>query len=1539
MDYPYGLWQPNYIPVLEVVATIWLDASENGHQFTFYSQAAGGSQRMESVIARPGCDAPRSVTWADGTTSVIPAHSTCIQVRLGSGMIFSLVRAADFSGSPQLANSGQGYTGQPPAVWQFFGAFPPFPLSARSLQTVQFRINAVRAEDTFSVVHADTYEADVELGATGAVQSFDANGNFIDELSYLNAKAQVDAGQAWWYLRDNNTGETFAVSATDIFDGWQPVYLARPVGSLALNIFGGRAHHALQLRQFTAAGQEIRARDIPTADPMGGMLPTSFLWHWDYLVNFGEYGPYFSTAASIDLILGDDPSDPSGSRGFRLFDADSGEHSAFFPASTLGGGTLDLSSSWYTPPVSQPLLVSTTRWFHRLALRHGHGEEFPVINGATQGDTSFDPSGNAWWNDYGIFTATAQRRDMAGCTNYVIIDYTTGEISPNNATDLGGWVSHDAPSVLTAGADGEDGIALVWQPGTVPQGAQPPTSYKIRRQAPGGSWEVIATASPSVTAYRDAPVEYRVSYTYRVQGVYAEGRSLPASDVTAANFSRTRDTDGDLLPDWWEFANGLNLNSSADADLDADGDGCTNSEEYLAGTDPTDYYNGVPPIITLVSGDAQTSLPGEPLDYPLVVLVTRGGVPLKNAPVKFAVAQTGIATIQSGKIVAQPGDTPEDFLSLVTNHSGHAKVYFQQPARARVRSRITVTAVTGKRTARAEFRAVTTAYPTGGGDPGGDDPDTDPDGDWDSDGLTNAEEMEIGSDPQNEQSDDDGVADGADSMPADGDISFPRAGAPHYALIDIGPGTISGINGKGQVVGTVPAAEGSTDDPVAFFCDKGERKILQAPPNGRKPEPRAINDSGTIVGRAQFKVPGSNPTEYNWRAAHWATADSQPTDLGSLGKITTTGNSEEAKAKKPGEWGTSQAVAINNNGMIVGESTHHFPGTEHEGYYDMGDCKKAVRFNVGGKPTPLGPGKVDDWKVSNSVIALSEGGVAVGMTEDEHSGGGYKGAALWDNGAFSEELGEDFEPTGITTAPPDDTRYKYYVTGITTDIDDPQPSPSGGGTTVTDTGARLKLMSIESGYFVTKNLPTAGAIGITTKGLAFVGGSNVWRNGNDEDLTADISVPDDSTFDGVGVLSANGIFGGSITITSAPTPAAVAGDPPPDPPANKKTVIGEIVQFKPRDVLSEGFDPPMKEDKDPITGLTDKADWVPWTSVAKSGTNNTNDRVRVVLGNPANASLYELRVADDGVSDNLISATFSAIPPKFTAETDITITGKPGDNTIGTAVVEVWTKGNPAQGIAPAAVARLKVMVLPPRGPININFYVLRHSIGVGDKFMRQPIDDASLASASAYVLSAPGVAKLTDMRDEINARMAPCAVKVALGSNLAPDKIIPFDVPQPPATARNYGFDFAERSSLIQREAEFTGHCNFLLTPNVLDAAGGIFIYGTKLIALRVDTFIGHAIEHNPKFAGEDAVGATLSMKRIAAHEFGHFLTMSTRDPIWNKGPLFWKTGHDPDQYPAGSSKLMKIGTGLKIDPGSGRWTRHEDWKAANERAGEIVP
>ena len=55
------------------------------------------------------------------------------------------------------------------------------------------------------------------------------------------------------------------------------------------------------------------------------------------------------------------------------------------------------------------------------------------------------------------------------------------------------------------------------------------------------------------------------------------------------------DTDGDGMPDDWEKKYGLDANQADDNSSDKDGDGYTNVEEYLNGTDPTEFVDYTKP--------------------------------------------------------------------------------------------------------------------------------------------------------------------------------------------------------------------------------------------------------------------------------------------------------------------------------------------------------------------------------------------------------------------------------------------------------------------------------------------------------------------------------------------------------------------------------------------------------------------------------------------------------------------------------------------------------------------------------------------------------------------------------------------------------------------------------------------------------------------------------------------------------------------------------------------------------------------------------
>jgi len=144
---------------------------------------------------------------------------------------------------------------------------------------------------------------------------------------------------------------------------------------------------------------------------------------------------------------------------------------------------------------------------------------------------------------------------------------------------------------------------------------------------------------------------------------------LPVTENSKA-FLRVRVFEGQTLPDDWQIANFGHV--GVDPSGDADGDGRSNFEEFLKDTDPNDYYDGVAPEVTVVSGDSQYGDPSSVLALPLVVKVTHQSQPLVNAPVEFRVPP------DSGAFSQSPAQFSEAIV-IRTSDSGLATAYFRLP--------------------------------------------------------------------------------------------------------------------------------------------------------------------------------------------------------------------------------------------------------------------------------------------------------------------------------------------------------------------------------------------------------------------------------------------------------------------------------------------------------------------------------------------------------------------------------------------------------------------------------------------------------------------------------------------------------------------------------------------------------------------------------------------------------------------------------------------------------------------------------------------
>ncbi len=148
----------------------------------------------------------------------------------------------------------------------------------------------------------------------------------------------------------------------------------------------------------------------------------------------------------------------------------------------------------------------------------------------------------------------------------------------------------------------------------------------------------------------------------------------------------TPDADNDGLPDNWELEHFGNLAQGGGDD--PDGDGLSNLQEYLQGSNPTDYFNGATPVLTMASANPQTGNPGQLLPAALAVRVAdAAGNAYANASVIFTVISGG------GSLQVTNSATAGSTRTVHTDGNGQARAYFRLPetqqATCKIRAQVT----------------------------------------------------------------------------------------------------------------------------------------------------------------------------------------------------------------------------------------------------------------------------------------------------------------------------------------------------------------------------------------------------------------------------------------------------------------------------------------------------------------------------------------------------------------------------------------------------------------------------------------------------------------------------------------------------------------------------------------------------------------------------------------------------------------------------------------------------------------------------------
>lgn len=97
------------------------------------------------------------------------------------------------------------------------------------------------------------------------------------------------------------------------------------------------------------------------------------------------------------------------------------------------------------------------------------------------------------------------------------------------------------------------------------------------------TWAIVHKGTTTYSYAKMQAFKFRELGLYKITLTVTDNNGNSSQAFTAVY--SILDSDGDMLPDWWEMKYFRNLNQTGTGDYDHDG--YTNLEEYAAGTDPT----------------------------------------------------------------------------------------------------------------------------------------------------------------------------------------------------------------------------------------------------------------------------------------------------------------------------------------------------------------------------------------------------------------------------------------------------------------------------------------------------------------------------------------------------------------------------------------------------------------------------------------------------------------------------------------------------------------------------------------------------------------------------------------------------------------------------------------------------------------------------------------------------------------------------------------------------------------------------------------